>query len=49
MEQAPAESGCEQSFRESIELRREELCCRVRDVEVGAWLVRTQSHDDREC
>ena len=36
MEQAPSESRGEQFLRQSIELWREELCCRVRDVEVGA-------------
>ena len=39
MEQTPPKSRCEQFLRQSIELRREEPCCRVRDVEVGAWLV----------
>ena len=46
MEQAPSESRGEQFLRQSIELWREEPCCRVRDVKVRARLVGAQSQDD---
>ena len=45
-EQSPPESCSEQFLRESVELWREELGGRVRDVEVDAGLVGTQSDDD---
>lgn len=46
MEQGSPQSRREQVLCESIELRCEELGGRVRDVEVCAWLVSAQSHDD---
>ena len=46
VEQSPPQSRREQILRQSVELRRKEPCCRVRDVEVCIWLVSTQTHDE---